>query len=194
MLAVVFIRFWPREPLDASAKRAYKLAVSEDPGALYDWLWPEEALANPKLTAEGVRQIMQIMVRPRLVAAGLRGSEPSWCQLNTEQGVCGYDFKSKSGNNFQYGITCYQFMGKPKLTLSEQLVSAWIVEHMSQTDEPFSLRVSALAQTKGLTKDMKRLKELGFENLVTLDPVTGNTKVTTLEARLERAVLSTYSR
>jgi len=194
VLIALFLKLRPQEPLDVSAKRAYKLAMSDDPGALYDWIWPEEAQANPKLTADGVREIMKTMVRPRLAAAGLRGDEPTWCQLNTEQGVCGYDFKTKSGSGYQYGITCYMVKGKPKLTLSEQLVSAWIVEHMWQSDETFSLQLSSVAQIKGLTADLKRLKELGFENLVTLNPNDGTAKVTPLQERLDRLVAVAYHR
>lgn len=88
-------------------------------------------------------------------------------------------------------VTCYSLSGKAKLTLSEQLISAWLVDYMSKHDEPYSGKVGVRAQIEGISADAKRLKELGFDTLVKLDTFSGTAKKLPLADLLER--LSTTS-
>ncbi len=170
---LVWLIAHPKLSLEEVASSSFESIQSGDAQIVYDRMWPEEKTRN-SVTSEGVRTVIEQIVRPALAKARTYMSL-SYRQHGTYQGIRGIEYLSKSGHGYTFLVTAEARAGGGKLLLSNLIKGSWNLEFGLLDDKKWSLGVGRRCLLLGLRRDMALLDSVGFHEFCTIDGMGGMT-------------------
>jgi hypothetical protein len=175
-LVITLIFIWlQRRPMppDLASKQLLLNAMGRSHNELSSFIWPEEVSEN-SLTNPEIHEILEKVVRPNLLAAGLKNNAEVFCNLHGTQGFSDAVIHTPSGRVNNFGVAAYSVDGIPRSFLGDAISSSWSVRYMSETDCEWNRDTMNKAFASGLERDKEKLRALGYRTMYKGDPQTGD--------------------
>jgi hypothetical protein len=174
------------ERLDGAAKTAYQCVMTADGACLMRYIWNEEIKVN-RLDPDKLSMLVKTVVRPALEKYGPVPRTPQYLVQETAQGVAMTDLITKSGHVVSFSVMSMRVDGQPKVSVSDLVRSAWVLDYMADTGKAFGPETLAASFAEGYRRDKPFLDSIGFRAFVRADEETGTVKIRPLDDMMARA-------